>query len=81
MYHRGFQLLVTASIVPSSPIPVTLMMEVILSPETLILTRTTRCHIPEDSIFLVLVSWLFVWCVNWKALADPYYVLMRTWKM
>jgi hypothetical protein len=43
------RLLVTAN-VPSSLIPVTLMMEVIRSSETLILTRATWSNIPEDSI-------------------------------
>jgi hypothetical protein len=44
------QLLVTANIVPSSPILVTLMIEVIRSSETLVLTRGTQCHIPKDGI-------------------------------
>jgi hypothetical protein len=35
------------SIAPSWPIPVTLMMEAIRSPETSTLTRDTRRHIPE----------------------------------
>jgi hypothetical protein len=53
-----FRLLVTANIVPSSPILVTLLMEAIRSSETVVLTKATRRNVPEDGILQTIYAFI-----------------------
>jgi hypothetical protein len=48
--RRVLELLVTAIVVPSSPILATLIMEAIRSSETSVITRATRRNISENGI-------------------------------
>jgi hypothetical protein len=52
--YRIHQLLVTANFISSSLIHFSLMMEAIISSETSVLSRSTRRHIQEDDILIVI---------------------------
>jgi hypothetical protein len=70
-------LLVTANVVPSSPILVTVLMVVLIrSSETSVLTGATLCDIPEDDVLqlssLLAVGFCFLMTRNRLTLLSPY---------
>jgi hypothetical protein len=75
VFHRSVhRLLVTAIVVPSSPILITLMKEALSSSDTSVLQRATRRNIPEDTILHYHISYKII-----KDSSISYFILwMRT---
>jgi hypothetical protein len=63
--------LVTANVFPSSLILFNMMRDAMHSSETSVLTRATRCHIPEDDILHVCHI-----CIQWKFWVQYTFVVM-----
>jgi hypothetical protein len=76
--HSMLQLLVTADVVPSSLILVTLMMETKHSSETLVPTRVTQRNIPEDGILHVQCLFKLYICLR-ICLQCMYFYMMKNY--